>query len=76
MVHIQNGTLAGGVAVGASAHLLLLPAGAMSIGFIAGLLCVLGFKVLTVSQVICDIFLYLIKSVTKLKTLFTTLNGV
>ncbi|XP_038065645.1 ammonium transporter Rh type B-like isoform X2 [Patiria miniata] len=44
MVHIQNATLAGGVAVGTSADLMIQPWGAILIGVIAAMLSVLGFK--------------------------------
>lgn len=47
MVHIQNATLAGGVAVGTCADMNIGPFGAMLIGFIAGIISTLGFKFLT-----------------------------
>lgn len=47
MVHIQNATLAGGVAVGASAAMPMEPFGAMAVGCVAGAISVLGYKVLT-----------------------------
>lgn len=43
MVDIQNATLAGGVAVGSSADLVIAPSGALLIGMISGLVSVLGF---------------------------------
>jgi len=43
MVHIQNATLAGGVAMGACADLYTNPAGAIGIGFTAGVISTLGF---------------------------------
>ncbi|CAG2222915.1 CD241 [Mytilus edulis] len=47
MVHIQNATLAGGVAVGATADMPLNPWGALVIGCLAGLLSTIGFRLIT-----------------------------
>ena len=47
MVHIQNATLAGGVAVGSAADLYLHPAGAIAIGMVAGVLSVCGYEFLS-----------------------------
>ncbi|KAM6915541.1 ammonium transporter Rh type A [Xenentodon cancila] len=47
MVHIQNATLAGGVAVGTCADMSIEPFGAMVIGLIAGIISTLGFKFLS-----------------------------
>eukprot|EP01084_Bolivina_argentea_P174065 301515_1 len=47
MVHIQNSTLAGGVAVGAAANLFLTPSGAMGVGLIAAILSTVGFHFIT-----------------------------
>lgn len=47
MVHLQNATLAGGVAVGTSANMPLQPFGAMIVGSLAGCLSVVGFQFIT-----------------------------
>ncbi|VDH94392.1 ammonium transporter Rh [Mytilus galloprovincialis] len=47
MVHIQNATLAGGVAVGSTAGMPLHPWGALVIGCLAGLLSTIGFRLIT-----------------------------
>lgn len=47
MVHVQNATLAGGVALGTSANMPLQPWAAMLIGTIAGIISVLGYQYLT-----------------------------
>ncbi|XP_059837620.1 ammonium transporter Rh type A-like [Hypanus sabinus] len=46
MVHIQNATLAGGVAAGTSADMMIFPYGGLLIGFIAGIVSTAGFKFL------------------------------
>ncbi|NP_001279347.1 ammonium transporter Rh type A [Callorhinchus milii] len=47
MVHIQNATLAGGVAAGTTADMMIYPYGGLLIGFVAGIISTLGFKYLT-----------------------------
>ncbi|KAL6053898.1 hypothetical protein STEG23_003725 [Scotinomys teguina] len=47
MVHVQNATLAGGVAVGTCADMQIPPYAAMTIGSIAGIISVLGYKFLS-----------------------------
>uniref|UniRef100_A0A3P9JU39 Rh family, B glycoprotein (gene/pseudogene) n=1 Tax=Oryzias latipes TaxID=8090 RepID=A0A3P9JU39_ORYLA len=47
MVHIQNAALAGGVAAGTAGEMMLTPFGSMIVGFLAGIISVLGFKYLT-----------------------------
>merc|ERR1719431_432609 len=42
--HLQNATLAGGVAVGACADMILTPGGAVAVGALAGILSVCGFQ--------------------------------
>lgn len=50
MVHVQNSTLAGGVAVGSVCNMLIGPHGALLIGLIAGVISVLGYRYLSVSN--------------------------
>uniref|UniRef100_A0A8D0DCM9 Rh family C glycoprotein n=1 Tax=Sander lucioperca TaxID=283035 RepID=A0A8D0DCM9_SANLU len=47
MVHIQNSTLAGGVAVGTAAEFMLMPYGALIVGFCCGIISTLGYIYLT-----------------------------
>lgn len=47
MVHIQNSTLAGGVAVGTLADMIIQPWGAILTGAVAGVVSVLGYRFLT-----------------------------
>ncbi|XP_029169614.1 ammonium transporter Rh type A-like isoform X2 [Nylanderia fulva] len=47
MVHVQNSTLAGGVAVGTAAGMMCEPVGALIIGALSGFISVLGYKYLT-----------------------------
>jgi ammonium transporter Rh len=43
MVDVQNASIAGGVAVGTTANMMLGPVGAQVIGFLAGSLSVIGY---------------------------------
>ena len=52
-VHVQNATLAGGVAVGTSADMMINPWGALLIGSVAGALSSIGYRYITVSRVEC-----------------------
>lgn len=43
MVDIQNATLAGGVAIGSACDLGVSPAAALGVGFLAGIVSVVGY---------------------------------
>ncbi|NXK32815.1 RHAG protein, partial [Piprites chloris] len=45
--HLQNGSLAGGVAIGAVADMAMPPAAALALGSLSAVACVLGFRCLT-----------------------------
>lgn len=47
MVHIQNSTLAGGVAIGSVCNLLIGPHGALLIGILSGVVSVFGYRYLS-----------------------------
>lgn len=47
MAHLQNATLAGGVTMGAACELALNPGSALTVGILAGLLSVCGYRFLT-----------------------------
>ncbi|XP_030645751.1 ammonium transporter Rh type C-like 2 isoform X1 [Chanos chanos] len=47
MVHIQNSTLAGGVAAGTAAEFMLTPYGSLIVGFCCGIISTLGYLFLT-----------------------------
>ncbi|GFU34228.1 ammonium transporter Rh type B [Nephila pilipes] len=47
MVHIQNATLAGGVAIGSTANMMVHPYGAMIIGTLAGFISTIGYRIAT-----------------------------
>ncbi|XP_046853448.1 ammonium transporter Rh type A-like [Xenia sp. Carnegie-2017] len=47
MVHVQNATLAGGVAIGTVANMIVEPWGALFIGTLAGVVSVLGYSYVT-----------------------------
>ncbi|NWV66286.1 RHBGA protein, partial [Malurus elegans] len=45
--HLQNGSLAGGVAIGAVADMAMPPVAALALGSLSAVVCVLGFRFLT-----------------------------
>uniref|UniRef100_A0A8C6VIP5 Ammonium transporter AmtB-like domain-containing protein n=1 Tax=Naja naja TaxID=35670 RepID=A0A8C6VIP5_NAJNA len=47
MGHLQNATLAGGVAIGTVADMAINPGGAFLLGILSSLACILGFKYMT-----------------------------
>ncbi|TMW63145.1 hypothetical protein Poli38472_002086 [Pythium oligandrum] len=47
MVHLQNATLAGGVAMGATCELAINPASAVTIGIVSGVVSVIGYVFFT-----------------------------
>lgn len=47
MVHIQNATLAGGVAMGTAAEFMITPYGSLIVGFFCGIISTFGYLVIT-----------------------------
>uniref|UniRef100_A0A8B9RFU8 Ammonium transporter AmtB-like domain-containing protein n=1 Tax=Astyanax mexicanus TaxID=7994 RepID=A0A8B9RFU8_ASTMX len=47
MVHVQNATLAGGVAMGTAAEFMITPYGSLIVGFCCGILSTFGYLVLS-----------------------------
>jgi len=47
VIHVQNSTLAGGVAMGVAANLIVTPVGAIICGFLVGTISVIGYVYLT-----------------------------
>lgn len=47
MVHIQNATLAGGVAMGTAAEFMITPYGSLIVGFCTGIISVFGYLFIT-----------------------------
>lgn len=47
MVHVQNATLAGGVAIGTMADMIIEPWAALLVGTLAGILSVIGYRYVT-----------------------------
>ncbi|XP_077480600.1 ammonium transporter Rh type C 2 isoform X1 [Stigmatopora argus] len=47
MVHIQNATLAGGVAMGTAAEFMIMPYGALIVGFLTGIISTFGYLFVT-----------------------------
>ncbi|KAF3686382.1 Ammonium transporter Rh type C 2 FRhcg2 Rhesus blood group family type C glycoprotein 2 [Channa argus] len=47
MVHIQNATLAGGVAMGTSAEFMISPYGSLIVGFFCGIISTFGYLLVT-----------------------------
>uniref|UniRef100_A0A8C2KH09 Rh family, C glycoprotein a n=1 Tax=Cyprinus carpio TaxID=7962 RepID=A0A8C2KH09_CYPCA len=47
MVHIQNATLAGGVAMGTAAEFMITPYGSLIVGFCCGIISTFGYLVIT-----------------------------
>lgn len=47
-VHVQNSTLAGGVAVGTAAEFMLMPYGSLIVGFCCGVISTLGYIYISV----------------------------
>lgn len=54
-VHVQNATLAGGVAIGTAANLMVQPFGAMLVGALAGTLSVIGFHYIQVCAFLAEL---------------------